>query len=71
MVTHNANLVVNTDSDQVIVARGQRTGAKTLPQITYTSGGLEDPQIRNDVCGILEGGQAAFRKRGKRYGVAM
>lgn len=70
MVTHNANLVVNTDSDQVIVATGERTSTKTLPRITYVAGGLEDLDIRASVCGILEGGKAAFQKRGRRYGVA-
>lgn len=69
MVTHNANLVVNTDSDQVVVASAERTLPAALPQITYVAGGLEDPQIRSDVCRLLEGGEEAFRKRGQRYGV--
>jgi len=39
MVTHNANLVVNTDTDQVIVAfSGTHTPGK-LPPIRYLSGG--------------------------------
>lgn len=69
MVTHNANLVVNTDSDQVIVAEARRTSPKLLPRVTYVAGGLEDPAIRAHVCRLLEGGEAAFRKRGERYGV--
>jgi len=69
MVTHNANLVVNTDSDQVIVAVAHRTSPTALPQVTYTAGGLEDPAIRSHVCSLLEGGEEAFRKRGQRYGV--
>lgn len=69
MVTHNANLVVNTDSDQVIVAQCYRTSPMTLPQIRYIAGGLEDPMIRSHVCRLLEGGEEAFRKRGQRYGV--
>jgi energy-coupling factor transporter ATP-binding protein EcfA2 len=71
MVTHNANLVVNTDSDQVIVASSQRQATNALPDISYRSGGLEDPRIREDVCSLLEGGSEAFRKRGERYGVGI
>jgi len=70
MVTHNANLVVNTDSDQVIVAESNRKSPQALPDIRYRSGGLEDPTIRDAVCRLLEGGEAAFRRRGERYGIA-
>ncbi len=70
MVTHNANLVVNTDSDQVIVAEAQRTSPTALPQVRYVAGGLEDSDIRSHVCRLLEGGEDAFRKRGQRYGVS-
>lgn len=69
MVTHNANLVVNTDSDQVIVAEAQRNSPNELPTFRYVAGGLEDPTIRDHVCRLLEGGEEAFRKRGQRYGV--
>lgn len=69
MVTHNANLVVNTDSDQVIVAQSKRTGANFLPQISYVTGGLEDDGIKEMVCNLLEGGEEAFKRRSKRYGV--
>ena len=70
MVTHNANLVVNTDSDQVIVATSHRTSTDSLPDVTYIAGGLEDEEIRDQVCRLLEGGEDAFRKRGERYGIA-
>ena len=67
MVTHNANLVVNTDSDQVIVATAERTAPAELPRVTYAAGGLEDAAIREEVCRILEGGREAFEKRRQRY----
>lgn len=69
MVTHNANLVVNTDSDQVIVAKATRPSPTDLPRVTYAAGGLEDAAVRAEVCRILEGGAEAFRKRGERYGL--
>lgn len=71
IVTHNANLVVNTDSDQVIVAHASPHIPGRLPNITYETGGLENEKIRKFVCGILEGGEAAFRERAKRLRVSM
>lgn len=78
MVTHNPNLVVNTDAEQVIVANynGKRT-----PRLEYGSGSLEDQAkkipdvsinkfedgIIEQVCDILEGGNTAFNKRKDKY----
>lgn len=71
MVTHNANLVVNTDVDQVIVAHCGPLAKGQLPEIQYRCGGLEDPEIRRSVCEILEGGAEAFRQRARRLGLDM
>lgn len=66
IVTHNANLVVNTDADQVIVASRGQHQPKALPYISYISGSLENPRIRRAVCDILEGGKEAFIERARR-----
>lgn len=66
IVTHNANLVVNTDADQVIVASCGPQQPDTMPDITYLAGGLENAAIRGEVCEILEGGEDAFRDRALR-----
>ncbi|MDD8027168.1 MAG: AAA family ATPase [Acidobacteriota bacterium] len=66
IVTHNANLVVNSDADQVIVANCGPHRPNELPEISYKSGGLENPDIRRYVCDILEGGKTAFRERARR-----
>lgn len=71
VVTHNANLVVNTDVDQVIVATCTKAGSGKPPQISYLSGGLENPVIRREVCEILEGGEEAFRERARRLRVTL
>jgi hypothetical protein len=71
IVTHNANLVVNADADQIIVAE---VGAQTvpgLPPISYRSGGLDEAPIRGIVSEILEGGEAAFRDRARRLRIAL
>jgi ABC-type lipoprotein export system ATPase subunit len=67
IVTHNANLVVNTDADQVIVASSTRGAGAGLPDIDYQSRALENPRIRELVCQILEGGERAFLERERRY----
>jgi energy-coupling factor transporter ATP-binding protein EcfA2 len=66
MITHNANLVVNTDADQVIVARAGPHAPGQLPPISYLSGGLESANIRQAVCDLLEGGERAFQERARR-----
>lgn len=63
IVTHNANLVVNADAEQVIVAENENES------INYITGSLENINIRNKVCEILEGGIDAFRKREKKYNI--
>jgi AAA domain len=70
IITHNPNLVVNTDSEQVIVPGYD--GGRT-PRIVYRSGSLENTShgeiegIRESVCKVLEGGREAFRRREEKY----
>ncbi|MFY3152119.1 TrlF family AAA-like ATPase [Achromobacter xylosoxidans] len=71
MVTHNANLVINTDADQIIIADAGPHPAGGLPSIRYTAGGLENTTIRAAVCDILEGGDEAFRERARRLRVKL
>jgi hypothetical protein len=71
IVTHNANLVINTDADQIIVAEAGPHQAGGLPPISYVGGGLENAIIRKAVCDILEGGEAAFRERARRLRVRL
>lgn len=81
MVTHNPNLVVNTDAEQIIIAN---YNGKRSPRLEYCSGSLEDqarkiPDIEiekyedgiiEQVCNILEGGEPAFKKRKDKYGIS-
>lgn len=61
IVTHNANLCVNADADQIIVA------ANKDEILSYATGALENPNIRESVYNILEGGEEAFLKREQKY----
>lgn len=67
VVTHNANLVVNTDADQILVATAKHETPGQLPTIRYTVGTLENPETRAAVCATLEGGKRALLERAKRY----
>jgi ABC-type lipoprotein export system ATPase subunit len=71
LVTHNANLVVNTNADQVIVAQAEPHELSGLPPITYLTGGLEEAHMRKQVRKILEGGKNAFRDRARRLRISL
>lgn len=62
IVTHNANLVVNGDAEQIIIANYEGGN------ITYVSGSIENSCIRQGITKVLEGGQKAFEKREQKYG---
>lgn len=76
LITHNPNLVVATDAEQIIIATANRPGNQPYPRITYDSGGLEHSVsgdsfgVREAVCLLLEGGEAAFKARENRYSLA-
>ncbi len=61
VVTHNANIVVNGDSENVIALdiRGGQT--KIVAQ-----GCLQEASIRDEICRVMEGGKEAFDLRYKR-----
>ncbi len=63
IATHNANLVVNTDAEQVIIAEIENG------MIKYRIGPLEDKDICESIKGLLEGGEKAFKKREEKYGL--
>ena len=71
MVTHNANLVINTDADQIIIADAGPHEQGGLPSISYIAGGMESLAIREAVCNVLEGGEPAFRERARRLRVSL
>ena len=66
MITHNPNLAVVCDADQVIRAELTRSP----DQIRYAAGGLEDEGVARQVVDVLEGTMPAFRSRDERYLVA-
>jgi hypothetical protein len=73
LISHNPNLVINADSEQVLIASCTRRQSG-LPYIKYQLGALENSGedgsgIRERACRILEGGDTAFLKRENRYAI--
>lgn len=64
IVTHNPNLAVVCDADQVIHADLDK--AKNY-RLTYESGGIENPLINKAIVDILEGTKPAFKNRDSKY----
>jgi ABC-type lipoprotein export system ATPase subunit len=65
MVTHNPNLAVVCDAEQIISA----TCDKATNTFNYISGGIESPVIKAKVVEILEGTEPAFKNRKQKYGL--
>ncbi|MCE2440449.1 MAG: ABC transporter [Candidatus Latescibacteria bacterium] len=61
VVTHNANIVVNGDAELVIAlaARGGETQKEC-------EGSLQEQQVRDTICAVMEGGRKAFEDRYRR-----
>lgn len=64
--THNPNIVVGGDAEQVIVL--EAAGARRAE--VKRTGSIDDGQIIDDVLTIMEGGRQAFIARRKRYRVS-
>ncbi|WP_286713602.1 TrlF family AAA-like ATPase [Acinetobacter sp. UBA2581] len=85
LVTHNANVVVNADSELIIVANqhGIHSPNMNNHKFQYKFGSIEsldhDPScsstlnqktIKSHICEILEGGDRAFKLREQKYNLA-
>ena len=85
LVTHNPNIVVGADAEEVIVANqnGIHNENPESKKFCYRTGALEESfnnekqecilyqyGIREHVCEILEGGKDAFRIREQKYNLS-
>ncbi|PHR21613.1 MAG: PHP-like protein [Sphingopyxis sp.] len=64
IVTHNPNIAVLGDAEQIVVL-----GANSEQAVITSRGSIDDEATRDTTCGILEGAKAAFTRRGKIYGI--
>ena len=85
MVSHNANLVIGSDSEQIIVANRNGTDRcnEDGKQFNYLAGSLEFSKLKDaccldtlksqgtceHACEILDGGKIAFEKRKNKYNI--
>ncbi|MDV3502119.1 TrlF family AAA-like ATPase [Elizabethkingia anophelis] len=83
LVTHNPNIVVNADAENIIVAnqKNQVEEGESEYDFDYINGALEDSfeknnnekdllksmGIREHIAEIVEGGKEAFKKREEKY----
>ncbi|MBQ3416388.1 MAG: hypothetical protein IJH32_00945 [Ruminococcus sp.] len=63
IVTHNPNLAVACDAEQIVFCEMN----KDTYQISYTSGAIENREIRKHVIDVLEGTMPAFDLRKRKY----
>jgi ABC-type Mn2+/Zn2+ transport system ATPase subunit len=64
IVTHNANIAVLGDAEQIVVLKAQGDAG-----IITARGSIDDANTRKEACNILEGARIAFLRRAKTYGV--
>lgn len=67
LVTHNPNLAVGADAEQIICVKLDKANNY---KFTYSSGAIENPQINDRIIAVLEGSQPAFVKRRLKYHIA-
>ena len=65
IVTHNPNLAVVCDADQVIRMNIDKLNNKNV--VTYVSGAIENPVINKQIVDVLEGTYPAFHNRDCKY----
>lgn len=64
LVTHNPNLAVVADSDQIVHVKINKE-ERNLVEVK--SGGIENTEINDSIVTILEGTMLSFRKRDEKY----
>lgn len=62
VVTHNANIPVNADSEYIV-----SMNSETDQISTKCRGTMDDEDIRKEICDVMEGTKFAFEMRAKKY----
>lgn len=66
LVTHNPNLAVGADAEQIIYVKLDKADQY---KFSYESGSIENPALNRRIVDVLEGSQPAFVKRRLKYGI--
>lgn len=67
IVTHNPNLAVVCDAEQIIYSRIDK---KAKNRVSYMSGSIENPELNRKLIDVLEGTMPAFNNRDTKYNIA-
>jgi len=65
--SHNANLVVNGDSELVVCCDYRESGNQTRGTIK-AEGAIDSKIVKTEITSVMEGGEKAFRLRKDKYG---
>lgn len=63
VVTHNPNLAITCDAEQLIHAEFN----KATTRVTYNRGSIENPRMNRFGVNVLEGSLPAFRNRERKW----
>ena len=66
IVTHNANIPVNGDAEYVISLASESRNLKIQAE-----GSIENNEVKNEICDVMEGGISAFKIRAARYNLSL
>jgi hypothetical protein len=66
VATHNANIPVLGDAEQILVMDSETTDVQRGSLVA--SGAIDDRDVRQAAERILEGGEEAFARRREKYG---
>jgi len=64
LVTHNPNLAIGADAEQIIYVKLEKS---EHCKFSYETGAIENPKINQRIVDVLEGSQPAFIKRRLKY----
>ncbi len=67
LVTHNPNLAVACDADQIVFCTMEKSGDR---KVRYLSGAIENSDINKHLVDVLEGTEPAFQNRDSKYRLA-
>jgi hypothetical protein len=66
LVTHNPNLAVGADAEQIVYVKLEKSENY---KFSYETGAIENPKLNRRIVDVLEGSQPAFVKRRLKYGI--
>jgi predicted ATPase len=66
VVTHNANIPVNGDAEYVISLASESRNLRIQAE-----GSIENSEVKNEICDVMEGGISAFKIRAARYNLSL